>query len=277
MPTMRPIALLPLVLVAACARPDAAHQHDAALAAEHAGDSTEATALVQPPRQPVAARAVAYGPATGYYAAPQDSAGVTGALLVIHEWWGLNDNVRAMAERFAGEGYRVLAVDLYGGQVAETPDAAMGLLRQATGDMNAVRANMAQAYAFLERRGARKIGVLGWCFGGGMALQAALAMPRQLDAAVIYYGDISGATVDELRPLEMPVRGFFGEADGSIPLDTVHAFEQRLQEAGVQHEVTTYAGAGHAFANPTGRNYQPGPAQDSWQKTLAFLAQYLKG
>ena len=272
----RLLALLALVLFAACANQDATHDHSDSLAAEHTGDSTAATAMVQPPRMPVETQVVNYGPATGYYAAPQDAAAAAGGLIVVHEWWGLNSNVRAMADRFAGEGYRVLAVDLYNGSVAQTPDSAMALLRQATSGMSAVRANLEQAYAFLEAAGAEKIGVLGWCFGGGMALQAALAMPDRLDATVIYYGQVDDATVADLRALQMPVRAFFGEADSSIPLDAVRQFEARLQEAGVRHEITTYTGAGHAFANPTGNNYQPGPAQDSWEKTLAFLAEHLK-
>lgn len=274
---MRPILLIAtLSLLAACNRPEAGDDALDSLAAEHAGDSTGATAMVQAPRVPVTGRVVNYGPATGYYAIPQDSSATTAGILLIHEWWGLNDNIRAMAERFAGEGYRVLAVDLYGGAVAATPDSAMKLLQATVADMGAVRANTRQAYAFLDTRGAQQIGVLGWCFGGGMALQAALAMPDRLDAAVIYYGDVSGATTAQLRTLQMPVRGFFGEADSSIPLDVVHQFDARLTEAAVEHEITTYAGAGHAFANPTGNNYEADAAQDSWQKTLEFLDRHLK-
>lgn len=272
------LSLLTLVLLfsAACGDADHGPGHDDALANEHDGDTTEATSIVQPPRQPVAARAVSYGPADGYYAMPQDSTGALPGLLVIHEWWGLNDNIRAMAERFAGEGYRVLAVDLYGGHVAQSPDSAMVYAKTATGDLAAARANLVSAYRYLTAHGAEKVGVVGWCMGGFFSLQAALALPDEIDATVLYYGNIADVTADQLRTLRMPVRAFFGEADSSIPLDAVHRFEARLEEAGVAHEVTTYAGAGHAFANPTGQNYEAGPAQDSWEKTLAFFASALK-
>lgn len=270
------LMLIPLALLVACDRPDESHDHGDAMAAEHAGDTTAATAMVQEPRQPVVTSEVAYGPATGFYAQPEDSAGATAGLIVIHEWWGLNGNIEAMARRFAGEGYRVLAVDLYGGEVAETSDAAQRLAGSVRGDAETAVSNLAQAYTYLTSRGAERVGVVGWCMGGYFSLQAALALPTQLDAAVIYYGNVD-ATVEQLRTLEMPVRGFFGEEDGSIPVESVRLFEQRLREAGVSAEVTLYPGAGHAFANPTGNNYEEGPAQDSWQKTLAFLAEHLKG
>ena len=272
----RLLALLPFALLAACADTDTAHDHGDSLAAAHAGDSTRATAMAQEPTVPVATREVDYGPATGYAAVPQDSAGVTAGLIVIHEWWGLNENVETMARRFAGEGYRVLAVDLYDGKVAATPDSARVYVQQAFRNLDAVRANVTAAYEHLRRQGVENVGVLGWCAGGAMSLQAALALPTELDAAVIYYGNVGDATVDELRTLQMPVRGFFGEADGSIPVAEVQQFEQRLQQAGGPAEITIYPGAGHAFANPTGNNYQEGPAQDSWRETLAFLDEHLK-
>ncbi len=271
---MRLLLILTMAgLLAACA--DKNHDHGDTIAAQHAGDSTQATPVVDEPRQPVESREVQYGTHTGFLVTPVDTSEVKGGLIMIHEWWGLNDNVRAMARRYAGEGYTVLAVDLYGGRVAETPDSARAFYGMATGDIPGVRANVTEAYQYLARRGTEDVGILGWCMGGLMALQGALALPDRIDATVIYYGDVSGFTTEELRTLQMPVRGFFGAEDGGIPVETVHAFEQRLRQAGVAAEITLYPGAGHAFANPTGNNYQPGPAQDSWEETLTFLKTHL--
>ena len=275
------LALAALVLgalpFAACQTPAPEGDGMDSLRHEHEGDTTAPSgAVTAPPRTPVTGRAFAYGGATGYLAVPHDSAGALPGLILVHEWWGLNDNVRRMADRFAGEGYRVLAVDLYGGRVATTPDSAMALVRTVGADRPAIGANVQAAYGALARMGAPKVGILGWCFGGGVAAGSAVAMPLQLDAAVIYYGDVGGITAGQIRPLGMPVRGFFGGQDSSIPVDTVRAFENRLRAAGKTAEITIYPEAGHAFANPTGENYEAGPAEDAYAKTLAFLAGALK-
>jgi carboxymethylenebutenolidase len=272
------LAVLPALLVlAACRRDTAPDGALDSLAHEHAGDSTAATGIVQPPRVPVTSRAFNYGPATGHLALPRDtSGGSLPGLIVVHEWWGLNDNVRRMAERLAGEGYRVLAVDLYGGRVAETPDSAMAFVQATMGRPMAVAGNVRAAFTALARMGAPKVGILGWCFGGGVSANMMVAMPLQLDAAVIYYGNVGGITAAQLRPVAMPVLGLFGGQDSSIPLDTVRAFEQRLQAAGKDAAITIYPEAGHAFANPTGDNYEAGPAEDAWKRTTAFLARTLR-
>lgn len=283
---LAPLCLVPFAL-AACQRSDApadgaataAHDHSDSLRREHAGDSTQASAAVQPPRVPVAGREVAYADGVrGYLAVPRDSGSTPlPAIVVVHEWWGLNDNVRRMTDRLAGEGYRALAVDLYGGRVAETPDSAMAIMQAATATPQNLATNVRAAYTYLAQTGrAPKIGILGWCFGGGMAAQSAVAMPLQLDAAVIYYGQVGEITEAQIRPLGMPVLGFFGGQDSSIPVASVRAFEGRLKAANKDAEIVIYPDAGHAFANPTGDNYQAGPAQDAWTKTTAFLARTLK-
>jgi len=270
-------AALMLFALAGCRRAAAPDAHLDSLAHEHAGDSTGATGIVQPPRVPVVSRAVQYGTATGFLALPQDSAGgALPGLIVVHEWWGLNDNIRRMAERLAGEGYRVLAVDLYGGHVATTPDSALAFVQATLASPQNVAGNVRSAFTTLAQMGAPKVGILGWCFGGGVAAKMSVAMPLQLDAAVIYYGDVGGITAQQIRPLGMPVRAFFGGQDTSIPVDTVRAFEQRLKTAGKDAVITVYPEAGHAFANPTGENYEAGPAEEAWRETVAFLARTLK-
>ena len=130
--------------------------------------------------------------------------------------------------------------------------------------------NIQQAYSFIEKAGAPGIASLGWCFGGGWSLNTAMLFPDDLDGAIIYYGQV---TSDEarLRPLNVPILGFFGAEDKGISVESVKAFEQSLKRLRKDHELHIYPGAGHAFANPTGNNYMPEFADDAWQKTLAFL------
>lgn len=243
---------------------------------EHQHDAPDASPLVQPPRQAVRTALVPYGrTAPGFMAEPA-SGEIKGSVVMIHEWWGLNDNVRGMAERLAGEGYRVLAVDLYDGVVAQAPEQAQQLYRGAMGDRSALRAHLTAAFnALQERPDAGRIGMMGWCMGGLGTLEGALALPEALAAAVIYYGDVSRRSIEELRPLRMPILGLFGEADRGIPADTVRAFGERLALAGVSADIHIYPGAGHAFANPSGRNYLAEPAADAWRRTLAFFETHL--
>ena len=215
-------------------------------------------------------------PITGYLARPAAAEGAGPAVLVIQEWWGLNDNIRAMARKLAAEGYTALAVDLYEGQVAEDRDTAYALMSGAMERAERLSDNLRQAHAFLEERGATKVGSIGWCFGGGWSLEAALLLGDQLDAAVIYYGRVKTEAA-ELEGLSAPVLGLFGAEDQGIPVDTVRAFEATLAELGKEASIHIYEGADHAFANPSGTRYQAEAAEDAWAKTLGFLAQHLKG
>ena len=197
------------------------------------------------------------------------------AIIMIHEWWGLNDNVRAMADRLAGEGYIVFAVDLYGGKVATDPGVARVLMTEVVEDPEAARDNIRAAYDFVRNTAlAPRVASLGWCFGGGWSLNAAKLFPQQLDASVIYYGQV---TDDEevLRPIEVPILGLFGAEDKGIKVATVNAFREALQRLRKDHEILVYPGVGHAFANPTGENYNAAAAEDAWRRTLDFLAQHL--
>ena len=196
----RELAMLSTILYAAgCAGRGGAAPADTAhvdaMAHQHAGESPTANASQAEPRQEVAAREVVYGTAGGrelhgYVAFPTSArAGAhLPGVVMIHEWWGLNDNIRMTARRLAGEGYRVLAVDLYG-QVATTPDQARGLMMQVMQNRPAAAENLQAATDYLRgRMGAPKVGVIGWCFGGGWSLQTALLFPDRIDAAAVYYG-----------------------------------------------------------------------------------------
>src|SRR5690606_28241496 len=148
-----------------------------------------------------------------------------------------------------------LAVDLFGGETAETPGRARELMQRALETPEAANANLRQAYAFLEQTaGAPRIGSIGWCFGGARSLNAALLLPGELDAAVVYYGQVP-ADPERLAPLQAPVLGLFAEKDRGIPVDSVHAFAAALENLGKEHEIEIYPGVGHAFANPSGNSY----------------------
>jgi carboxymethylenebutenolidase len=277
-------ALLTLCLLPAAARAEknSAMDHTmAAMAEQHRHDKPAATAAATtPPAQEVTGADVVYAqvggkPVHGYLARPKSAKGPLPGLIVIQEWWGLNDNIRNMAKRLAGEGYTALAVDLYGGRTADTPEKAQELMGAVLKDTAPAEDNLKQAYAFLEsHEKAPKIGVIGWCFGGGWSLQTALLFPDKIDAAVIYYGHLVTDKA-KLAPLKMPILGFFGGQDKSIPVASVQEFEKALKDLGKNVEIHIYDDAGHAFANPSGGSYNAKAAADSWQRTTAFLKKNL--
>lgn len=251
------------------------------MAAAHANDKPVPTPVATAaPDRAVSAGPVQYGaidgqPLTGYLAAPKDLADDAPAIIVIHEWWGLNDNIRSVTERLAGEGYRALAVDLYRGELAEDPKTAMKLSRGLQQQAEQANDNLRQAYAYLEAQSAPRIGVIGWCLGGRWSLRTALLLPDRVDAAVIYYGSLV-TDRDQLATLQMPILGNFGEADPIIPLDDIATFEQTLRELGKDVDVKIYPGAQHAFSNPSGTAYNPEAAQDAWGRTTGFFARHLQ-
>jgi carboxymethylenebutenolidase len=289
------LSILALLAVAACgpaangdAATDSASNGDddyaERMATEHAGDAptpgfaAEAAAAGEDDASVETSR-VTYAtvggqPVEGYLARPAGVENPPG-IVVIHEWWGLNDNIETMARMFAHQGYAALAVDLYGGHSADTAAGARELMSAV--DEAAAKDNLRQAYAYLDEEvGAPRIGVIGWCFGGGWSLQTALMLPGELDAAVIYYGRLV-TDEDELAKLDTPILGIFGAEDQGIPVASVREFEAALEKLGKPASIHVYDGANHAFANPSGERYQPQAAKDAWQKTTAFFAEHLKG
>jgi carboxymethylenebutenolidase len=202
------------------------------------------------------------------------------AVVMIHEWWGLNENIKNMAESLAKEGYVVLAVDLYNGQVANTTESAQNLVSKVRENPSESINNLQHAVRYLaslENVNSSKIASLGWCFGGGQSLQLALnTEPRYpLAETIIYYGNLV-SDQESLSKIKWPVLGIFGDQDKSISVDSVKQFEDALNANGITNEIYIYKGVGHAFANPSGDNYAPQETQDAWQKTLSFLEKYLK-
>ncbi len=210
----------------------------------------------------------------GYLARPA-GAGPFPALVVIHEWWGLNTQVKGMAEELAREGYVTLAVDLYRGRVTRNPSEAHELMRGLPEDQ-AIR-DLKAAVSYLRGRSdvhGDRIGSIGWCMGGGYSLALAINQP-DLAACVVYYGRL--ATDKRLLDrIQAPVLGLFGEEDRGIPPSAVQAFEQAMKALDKDVQVHIYPGAGHAFANPGRPSYRRTATQDSWKRTVAFLARFLK-
>lgn len=214
-----------------------------------------------------------YQDINGYLARPQQAGNYPGVVM-IHEWWGLNDNIRNMAENLASQGYVVLAVDLYNGQVATESSRAGELAGSVRSNPEAAVENMKSAVSYLkEDYGVEKIASLGWCFGGGQSLQ--ISLNDDVDATVIYYGSLV-TNEEELSVISHPVLGVFGSEDTSIPVESVKEFDMALDNLGIENEIYIYPGVGHAFANPSGNNYAPEETEDAWMKTVAFLERNLK-
>jgi len=265
---------------ASAADPEHAAALDA-LAAEHAGDAPNPSPATEAaPRRPVTESSPVYATldgtrVVGFLARPADAQGALPGVLLIHEWWGLNDNLRAMARQLAGEGYLALAVDLFEGRSATTPDAARALVQEAGGREARLLDNLRAARAFLAEQGATRVGVVGWCFGGGWALRAGLALGDSLDAVVMYYGRVETDPA-VLGRLRAPLLGLFAGRATAPPVSAVRAFERALAAAGRTATIHVYEDAHHAFANPSGGRYDPAAARDAWARTLAFLAEHLQ-
>jgi carboxymethylenebutenolidase len=200
------------------------------------------------------------------------------AVIMIHENRGLNDNIKDTADILAKQGYVVLAVDLFQGQVTADPNQARELSSSVRNNPGIAIENMKSAIAYLsslQNVNASRIASIGWCFGGGQSLQLALnSEDHPLAATIIYYGQVVNDT-NEISKIKWPVLGIFGDQDQSISVDSVEAFEQALNETGVTNEIHIYPGVGHAFANPSNDNYAPQETADAWKKTLAFLKKYV--
>jgi carboxymethylenebutenolidase len=199
-------------------------------------------------------------------------AGPHPALVVIHEWWGLNDWVKQEAAGFAAKGYVTLAVDLYRGKVAADPELAHELSRGLPQDQG-VR-DLTAAVAWLQSRKDVKpdrIGAVGWCMGGGYALQLAIASPA-LRAVAINYGSLATDKA-ALGQIHAAVLGNFGGQDHGIPPDAVHAFEAAMQSIGKPVDAKIYPQAGHAFENPNNTaGFRPDDAADALARVDRFLA-----
>jgi carboxymethylenebutenolidase len=201
------------------------------------------------------------------------------AVIMIHENKGLNDNIKNMANLLAKDGYVVLAVDLFNGEVTSNQTRASELSQYIRDNPDVAISNLQGAVKYLTSLpnvNPDRIASLGWCFGGQQSLQLALnSHDHPLSATVIYYGRLV-TEPETLSKIKWPVLGIFGDKDESIPVATVEQFEEALTKNGITNEIYIFEGVGHAFANPSGDNYAPNETKNAWQKTLTFLNKYLK-
>ena len=228
-----------------------------------------------------------YDRANGYLVYPSTSNenksgnnnGSLPAVVMIHENKGLNEHIKNMANLLARNGYVVLAVDLFKGEVTTDRNRSSELTQSIRDNPDIATANLQSAVKYLASLpnvNAEKIASLGWCFGGAQSLQLALnSQDHPLSATIIYYGRLitDNAT---LAKIKWPVLGIFGDQDSSIPVDTVKAFESALNSNNIPNEIYIFKGVGHAFANPSGDNYAPTETKDAWDKTLSFLDKHLR-
>lgn len=209
------------------------------------------------------------------YLAKPEGAGPFPAVIMLHEFYGLRAEMLGKAEALAQEGYVVIAPNVFrNGTTNWIPRAIYNVI---TADTAQIDGDVDAAYRWLAAQPdvqADRIGVMGFCFGGGTALRYSLSN-SQLAATAIFYGQIIADPV-KLAALSGPVLGIFGGADQSIPLTEVEALRQGLETAGIPHEITVYAGQPHAFVQGVEEIAKGGPQQEAWQQLLAFLQQSLK-
>ena len=267
--------LFALTFLASVASQAQQSDYAAAMHREHGRETpTASTAALIAPRNAVTGTEVMYGTVDGkmlhgYLSRPANATKGGPAIIVVHEWWGLNDNIKAVTDRYAGEGYTVLAVDLFG-RVATTPDTAMVLYQTAMKNVAAGEQNLAAAIAYLKAQGASSIGSVGYCFGGHWSLRTGLVGGSDIKAVVIYYGaPITDPA--QLSKLVAPVLGLYGGLDKGIPIDSVRTMERAMKGAGHTVSVNVYADANHGFSNPSGQAYNAPAANDAWAKSLAFF------
>jgi len=216
--------------------------------------------------EPLSVKTLSGIEAQGVFALPERTPAP--GILLIHEWWGLNDQIKAVTLEFAKQGFLAVAADLYGGEVATSRAEASQLTKAV--DPTQAKAQLVTLLDWLRGHpdGTGKVGTVGWCYGGGWSLRSSLAAP--VDATVVYYGDVRKSAAD-LKALKGPVLGHFGTLDQRINAEMVSGFESAMSEAGKDDLTVCWYEADHAFANPSGARYDEADAQLSWQRTLDFF------
>ena len=212
----------------------------------------------------------------GYIVAP-DGEGPFPAVLLIHEWNGLVDRVRQVADAFADEGYVALAADMYSGRIGTNREENMALMQEAQAEPDRVIANLDAAVSYLRARDdvTGKVAAMGWCFGGGVALSFALGGESHEGTAIFYGRLIEDPEV--LASIDHPIYGTFAELDGGIPPDQVNRFAEALRTAGVENDIHIYDDVNHGFWLWVDRDPETAsaPAADAWTRLKAYLQRVL--
>jgi carboxymethylenebutenolidase len=209
----------------------------------------------------------------GYYARPDDNQKHP-AMILIHEWWGLNDNIRENARKFAKLGYVALAVDLYEGESTTTPAEARKMATHVRQNVDEAFKNLKRAVSYLKSQpyvDSSRLASIGWCFGGGWSYQIA-KNNLGVKTSIIYYGRFNPK--DDLSKMRATILGHFGENDRAIKVDNVREFQAKLKTLSGDHEIYIYENAGHAFANE-GSRYVKEAAELAWSRTVTFLKKTL--
>jgi carboxymethylenebutenolidase len=212
----------------------------------------------------------------GYIAVPA-SKGPHGAVILIHEWGGLSQRVKETADAFAAEGYVALAVDLYSGRTGSSREENLSLMQETLADPDEIISNLAAAVSFLDSRSdtTGKIGAVGWCYGGGVALSFALGSDAH-DATAIFYGRLL-SDPEKMKTIHHEIYGTFAGNDSGIPVDQVNAFVDALRSAGIENDVHIYDHVNHGFWLHVDRDPETNtePALDAWQRLKAYFRRTL--
>ena len=232
---------------------------------------------------PVSGEMLPYGEAgdellRGYFAFPEAMLEPAPAVLMIHDWWGLNEVVQQQARDLAGQGFMVLALDLFHGKTAQTTAEAGVLARQLLEETEFAETSIRAAHTFVaDIAGAPAVATMGWAQGGYWSQQSAALLPGDVSAVVVYYSQVDPAP-EQVALLEVPMLGLFAGQDRSIPAADARAFRETAQSLGKAVDIVIYPDAQHGFANPDDARFDADSASAAWERVVTFLrAQLLPG
>ena len=235
---------------------------------------------VAPPARPVIAEPLPYGEVDeklvyGHFAIPEDMIDPLPAIIVIHDWWGLDANMRGTVERLAGEGYIVLGIDLFAGNTAASLGDARVLEIAVVENPNLALENLRQAHDFIANTaGAPSVAILGYGFGGGWSLRATTELGVDLGACITFYGQVPGDK-SVIAQLDAPFLGLFADNDRAVPKSEVLVFEEGLEELEKDASIVFYEDARRGFADRQSDNFRAADAEDAWDRVVNFLAEKL--
>ena len=208
---------------------------------------------------------------SGYLSEPEETP--TAGIIVIQEWWGLTEDIKEIADRYAAEGYLAFAPDLYHGEIAIEPDEARKLAMSMERDIAAQEIDGAISW-LRDEHNVSKAGGVGYCMGGGLTLAAAIRPSSGVDAVHVYYGG-GMPSADQIATISVPVLGSYGSEDGGIPVEQVDMLRTTLEDNNIPNDITVYQGAQHSFFNDTRPAYHEQAAMDSWVKSVNWFENYL--